>query len=283
MKTLILGSRGMLGTDLMQAFGSASEIVGWDLGELDITDAGRCHGEIGKAGPDVIVCSAALTAVDYCEAHEEEAFLLNAQGVGNVAAASASIGALLVHYSTDYVFDGRKKDAYTEEDPANPLSVYGRSKWRGEELVRLRCPDHLILRTSWLFGRNGKNFIRTMLDAARAGRQLRVVNDQRGSPTYTRDLAGATVRMVAAGCRGIYHVTNGGSCTWHELALRALEFAGLGKVPVAPISTAEYPVPAPRPANSVLANAKLEREGFQTLRPWPAAVREYLEEIGLSG
>jgi dTDP-4-dehydrorhamnose reductase len=202
---------------------------------------------------------------------------VNGTGAGNLAQASAKSGALLVHYSTDYVFDGFKTDAYLEEDAPNPRSVYGKSKLSGEEMIRRYCPDHLILRTSWLFGRNGPNFIRTIVNAAQQGKPLRVVNDQRGSPSYSKDVAVHTRRMIQSGCRSTYHLTNSGSCTWYELAVKSLEWAGIEVCNVAPVSTREYPLPAPRPANSILANARLERDGLPMMRPWQAAAREYVE------
>jgi dTDP-4-dehydrorhamnose reductase len=269
----------MLGTDLMSAFSGNDTLWGLDISEVDITDAGQCHERIPSLRPDAIINAAALTAVDYCESHADEAFRVNGQGAGNVAAVAASVKALLVHYSTDYVFDGLKQEPYQEEDPPAPRSIYGQSKLRGEELIRAACPDHLILRTAWLFGSTGKNFIGTILAAARSGQALRVVADQRGSPTYTRDLADCTVRMVQAGCRGLYHVTNSGACTWHELAVRAVEWASIPRTSILPVSSQEYPLPAPRPANSVLANTRLVRDGLPPLRPLQEAVQEYIREM----
>jgi len=277
MKVLLVGSRGMLGTDVMEAFGPVHETTGLDLPDLDITRPGQCRQALGILHPDAVINCAAFTQVDACESRERDAFLVNGTGAGNLAEAAAAAGALLVHFSTDYVFDGRKRDPYVEEDPPNPESVYGKSKLLGENLVRERAPQHLILRTSWLFGRNGKNFIRTIVEAARRGDPLRVVDDQKGSPTYSGDLAAQTLRMIDSGCRGTYHVTNGGSCTWHALACNALIWAGLPHVPVEPVPSSEYPRPAPRPANSVLANARLLRGGIPPLRPWQDAVREYVE------
>lgn len=277
MKILIVGSRGMLGTDLMEAFGRAGDVTGVDLPELDITQIGQCRARLEELRPDIVLNAAAFTRVDECESREKEAFHVNGYGAGNLASAAASIGARLVHYSTDYIFDGLKKEAYVEEDAPDPRSVYGKSKLLGETLVRQNCTDHLILRTSWLFGRNGNNFIRTILEIARKGGPLRVVNDQRGSPTYSSDLAAQTRRMIDAGCRETYHVTNGGSCTWHELAENALAWAGIGNISIAPVATSEFPRPAPRPANSVLANARLQREGSSLMRPWKEAAREYIE------
>lgn len=272
---MVIGARGMLGTDLMSAL-AAENPLGLDLPEMDITDPAQCQARVGDVRPEVIINAAALTNVDYCESHAEEAFRTNGRGTGNLAAAARSAGALLVYFSTDYVFDGAKREAYHEDDATNPLSVYGKSKLSGEEHVRSLCPDHLILRTSWLFGCHGKNFIRTILGAARAGQSLRIVDDQRGSPTYTRDLAAATMALIEAGGRGTYHVTNSGSCTWYELALRSVEWAAVRGARVLPVKTHEFPRPAPRPANSILAPTRLRSEGFPTLRPWQEAVRDYI-------
>jgi len=282
MRIIIVGARGMLGTDLMRAFSGRGQLTGLDIDELDITDENWCRARIGALSPDVIINAAAMTRVDDCESRAEEAFRVNALGAGNLAVAASDSGARLVHYSTDYVFDGRKQGPYVEEDPPSPLGVYGRSKLQGEHLVRARCLEHLIIRTAWLFGRHGPNFIRTILTAAHNGRQLKVVNDQFGSPTHTVDLADYSVRLMEAGGRGTYHVTNSGSCTWYELARFALDCVGMGSVSVKPVTTAEYPRPAPRPANSVLANARLLREGFPALRHWTVAVRDYLRQTANS-
>ena len=277
MRVLIIGCRGMLGTDLMAAFGPVHDVIGLDLPELDITRLEQCQAKVEALQPTVIINAAAFTRVDDCEIHEKEALGVNGDGAGNLARAADSAGSLLVHYSTDYIFDGQKKEAYLEEDAPNPQSIYGKSKLLGEDLIRRHCANHLILRTSWLFGQNGANFIRAIVGIARKGDPLRVVNDQKGSPTYSRDMAAHTLKMIAAGCRSTYHVTNSGSCTWFELASRVLEWAGIANVPIVPISTSELGRPAPRPANSILANARLEREGLPLMRSWKAAAREYTE------
>jgi dTDP-4-dehydrorhamnose reductase len=277
MKILIVGGRGMLGTDLMETFSSVHDTTGIDLPELDITRLEQCHAKLKEFRADVVINAAAFTQVDACESREKEAFLVNGHGAGNLAIAAASAGAMLVHYSTDYVFDGQKETAYLEEDLPNPQNVYGKSKLLGETLIREHCTNHLILRTSWLFGPNGSNFIRTIVNAARKGNPLRVVNDQRGSPSYSKDLAAHTMMLIAAGCRSTYHVTNSGWGTWYELASEAVVRAGMKSIPIAPVSSSEFPRPALRPANSVLANARLERDGLPLMRPWQAAVREYVE------
>jgi dTDP-4-dehydrorhamnose reductase len=278
MKVLITGSLGMLGTDLMAVFKPVHDTAGLDLPDFDITFPEQCLATVTALRPDVIINAAAFTRVDDCETHEKEAFQVNGYGAGNLARAAASIGALFVHYSTDYIFDGLKNEAYREGDAPNPQSAYGKSKLLGETLIRRECENHLIIRTSWLFGPNGPNFIRTIISAAKKGAPLRVVHDQRGSPTYTKDLAQWTLQMIDAGCRSTYHVTNSGSCTWFELASRAVEWAGIEGISIAPVTTAEFPRPAKRPANSILANARLNQDGLPIMRSWQIAAREYIEQ-----
>lgn len=278
MRVLIAGHQGMLGADLMQLPGSWNPL-GLDLPDLDIADAGQCRARVLDCMPEVVINAAALTNVDWCEAHEPEALRVNGEGAGNLAEAARAAGALYVYYSTDYVFDGRKEGPYLEIDPVHPLSAYGRSKLCGEEMTRLHGPNHLILRTSWLFGRNGKNFIRTIVGMAREGRPLRVVDDQVGSPTYTPDLSFQTGNLVKRGCRGTFHVTNSGSCSWYELACRCVEWAGIPHAHVEPVKTHEFPRPAPRPACSILANERLNQEGIPRLRSWQEAAREYVLQL----
>jgi dTDP-4-dehydrorhamnose reductase len=277
MKILVVGSNGMLGTDLMSVWSPLYDVIGMDLPDLDITQLEQCLAKAQELRPDVIINAAAFTRVDDCETNAEQAFRVNGHGAGNLARAAASIGSVLVHYSTDYIFDGKKSDAYIEADSPDPQSVYGRSKLLGETLIREHNPNHMILRTSWLFGKNGANFIRTILGLAKKGTPLRVVNDQKGSPTYSLDLAVHTRMMIEAGCRETYHVTNSGSCTWYDLASNVLEWAGIHDSPITPVTAAEFLRPAPRPANSVLANTHLQRDGLPPLRSWKIAAREYVE------
>jgi dTDP-4-dehydrorhamnose reductase len=278
MGILVVGSHGMLGSDLMAEFAPHFEVRGLDLPEIDITQIEQCFSWVRKCRPEIIINAAALTRVDYCETNEKEAFLINGDGAGNLARAAASTGAILVHYSTDYIFDGLKRDAYVEEDAPNPRSVYGKSKLAGEDLVRRYCPNHLIIRTSWLFGANGSNFLRTIVNAAWRGEPLRIVNDQRGSPSYTKDVASHTRKMIERGCTATYHLTNSGSCTWYELSRKALDCLGIKNIQVTPVSTSEFPLPAPRPANSILANARLVQDGLPLMRPWQAAVQDYVKQ-----
>lgn len=277
MKILVVGCKGMLGTDLMEVLKSSHRVAGIDLPEIDIRVLDKCFEKAKELQPEVIVNAAAFTRVDECESNSSEAFSVNGDGPGNLARAAESIKALMIHYSTDYIFDGTKKSAYLEEDEPNPQSVYGKSKLLGENLVGSICRDYLILRTSWLFGRHGPNFVRTIVNSARDGSPLRVVDDQRGSPTYSKDLAAQTAKMIEASCRGIYHVTNNGSCTWFELASKALDWAGIRNISITPVSSAEFKRMAPRPKNSVLANSHIERSGMPLMRSWQEAVREYVE------
>jgi dTDP-4-dehydrorhamnose reductase len=278
MKILIVGNRGMLGSELMTVFSADHETKGLDLPEFNMTHPEDCLARTVDFKPDVLINAAAFTRVDDCETQEETALLVNGHGAGNLARAAAEVGALLVHYSTDYIFDGQKSTAYVENDPPNPKSVYGKSKLLGETLARRHNTNHLILRISWLFGAYGANFIRTIVGAARKGGPLKVVTDQKGSPTYAKDVAAYTRKMIEAGCRDTYHLTNSGFCTWYELAVKAVEWAGIHDVAIAPVPSSEYPRPAPRPANSILANQRLAENGLPLMRPWQDAAREYVEQ-----
>ena len=281
MKVLIAGSRGMLGSALMAVFKNnpgAYETSGLDLPEIDITLPESCRRAIEKFNPDVVINAAAFTRVDDCETQNDLAMSVNGTGAGNLAAASSAAGALFIHYGTDYIFDGCKDEGYCEDDIPGPKSVYGKSKLLGEELVRRNSPEHMIIRISWLFGANGANFIRTIVDAARKGNPLRVVTDQRGSPAYAKDVAAQTMKMVESGCRGTYHVTNAGDCTWYDLAVQAVAWAKIPDILITPIASSEFPRPAPRPAYSILTDTRLTREGLPRLRSWQEAAREYVEQ-----
>src|SRR5262245_14707161 len=196
MRILITGGRGMLASDLVRELEPAHRVTALGHRELDVADGAACSAVVRDVRPEVVINAAALTNVDACETAEAEAFSVNGQGAGNLASACAALGATLVHYSTDYVFDGTKPAPYIEEDPPKPRGVYARSKLLGEQLVQERAPEHLVLRISWVFGARGRNFIRTIVGAARAQPRLRVVDDQHGSPSYTRDLAAHTRLLV---------------------------------------------------------------------------------------
>lgn len=278
-KILIVGSKGMLGNDMIQALNGTGFLTCMDIDTLDITAKNQVDAVFTRVKPDIVVNCSAYTNVDACEepAGKAIAFAVNADGVENLAKACKQNNALLVHISTDYVFNGEKKDAYTEDDQTAPINVYGQSKYSGEQLLRAVCDRHLILRTSWLFGRNGKNFVSTMLNLSKEKKELRVVSDQVGCPTYTVDLAGAVRTLISSGFIGTFHVTNSGYCSWHAFTVEILSVAGVPGVNVVPVTTAEFPRPAPRPKNSILSSEKLNQAGI-LMPSYQSAIRRYIAE-----
>jgi dTDP-4-dehydrorhamnose reductase len=282
---LVVGSKGMLGTDLVRLLQRRGlQTVALDIDEVDIRVADSVMDAFAKYQPGVVINVAAYTDVDGCESAPEQAFSINAQGPKNLAEASLHAGSFLVHLSTDYVFDGNKGAPYAEEDPISPLGVYGRSKAEGERYVRELLPErHCIVRTQWLFGLHGKNFVEAILSQALKGNELRVVSDQRGTPTYAQDLATALVEICELGPSGTLHVTNAGEATWYEFARKILELAGLGSMHVEPITTEELGRPAPRPAYSVMDNSRFIGITGVGLRSWEDAVEAYLEERQRAG
>lgn len=260
----------MLGHDLQAAF-AADQVLALTRAELDVTDEVAIQSAIGNYQPDLVVHAAAYTKVDAAETDEDAAWKVNAVGSGWVARACASVGAAMIYVSSDYVFDGTLGRPYTEFDVVNPQGVYARSKEAGEQLVREALDASYIVRTSWVQGEHGANFVKTML---RLGKErhgtdnaLTVVDDQTGSPTFTADLAPALRALGASGRYGTYHLTNSGSCTWFEFARAIFDQAGL-KVRVEPTDTASYGAPAPRPAYSVLDNRTARLSGFAPLPDW---------------
>lgn len=278
MKVLITGGRGMLGQALQECFSTRHQVLALGKEMLDATDLEAARRIVAEFEPAWILHAAAFTRVDAAESETFEAYRVNALGSRNMAAVALDGGASIAYFSTDYVFDGRADRPYTEWDSTNPINHYGRSKLAGEEFVRRLCPRHLIIRTSWLFGPGGSNFIEKILSLAKRRDSLNVVNDQRGSPTYTPDLAETTMQLVESGARGIYHCTNGRYCSWHELAQEVFRLAGL-RIPVHPTTSSEFQSAAPRPAFSALENFCLRLEGRNPLRPWPEAVAAYLAEM----
>jgi dTDP-4-dehydrorhamnose reductase len=275
-RVLVTGADGMLGRAVMPALMAAGhEATGLDLPQLDVTRLEPLQFAVRDFRPDWVIHLAALTKVDDCEARRDEAFLVNGLGARHAALAAVAAGAALLALSTDYVFDGAATSPYGESDAASPQSVYGASKWAGEQAVREVHPRHVIVRTSWLFGPGGGNFVDTILAKARSGERLRVVDDQRGSPTFTRDLAEGLLRLMVAGRPGTYHCTNSGDCTWYDLAAHAVARAGLA-VPLERTDTASFPRPAKRPAYSVLGNAAFERVTGWRMPAWTDAVERHL-------
>jgi len=273
---LVFGADGLLGRELVRAFGQAGEVISATRPVCDITRLEDVLRLVEEVGPDLVANAAAFTRVDACEDEPERAYAVNALGARNVAVAAARVGAALVYFSTDYVFDGRKGSPYSEFDRPNPLSVYGRSKLAGEESVRSLCPRHYVVRTQWLYGRTGTSFVRTILNLAAAGQSPRVVADQFGSPTLAADLATAVARLTTRPGFGTYHLTNGGFCSWYSFAREIVNRAGL-RSQVTPVSTAEVKRPAPRPAFSVLENLCWRLEGFEPLPDYRVALARFLE------
>jgi len=270
---LIVGSKGMLGQELMTLLGDAAR--GVDIGEIDITDLESVQRVLLTLKPRVVVNAAAYTNVDGCETEVELAMQVNGEGVAFLAMISKEIGAKLVQVSTDYVFNGGKGTPYREDDAPAPLSIYGESKLAGE-MNAVFNPDHLIVRTQWLYGHAGKNFVETMLRLGPERGELRVVDDQIGSPTWTCDLALAIKALIDKDCRGIYHAANAGFVSWHGFATEIFRLAGL-KVTVHPIPTSEYPLPAKRPLYSTLDCGKLMQDTGFAPQPWQDALKRYLE------
>jgi dTDP-4-dehydrorhamnose reductase len=256
----------------MAVFGGRHDVVGLDVPEVDITDAASVADAFARVSPGCVVNCAAYTQVDACEPETELARRVNADGPRLLADAAARAGARLIHLSTDYVFDGARpvSEAYTEADAAAPASAYGRSKLAGEQAVLERYGEAVIVRTAWLYGAAGRNFLKTMLRLAVSDpeRVIRVVNDQHGCPTWSKRLAEQLERLaVEPGAAGIYHAVAHGHCTWYELAAAFLEATGVPHR-LEPCSTDQYPTPARRPANSVLANRRLQEAGWDLMRPW---------------
>lgn len=284
---LVTGAGGQLGRCLAERLRARDALAAAPgRHELDVTDREAVRRAVLDAPggpPAVVVNAAAMTQVDRCESEPEAAQLANALAPGWLAEASREAGAAFVHVSTDYVFDGTARRPYREDDPTGPRSVYGRTKLEGEERVRAADPDALVVRTAWVFG-PGRNFVRTILEAAARARRgegppLRVVDDQRGSPTWAGHLADALLGLVERDARGIYHAANSGSATWWELARAAVDAWGHPELPIEKVTSAEFPRPAPRPAWSVLDLGKAERAGVRT-PSWGEGLRAYLASTG---
>lgn len=298
-KVLITGSSGMLGVDLSCELKKDYEVVGTDLiqnnlsavtafHKCDIVDCKSIKAVVGKARPDIIVHAAAWTDVDGCELDKDKAYKVNSEGTRNIAMACKDLEVVLFYISTDFIFDGKKKTPYKEIDMPNPISIYGDSKLKGEHYVGELLKKYFIIRTSWLYGKNGKNFVDTIMAKSKKEKMLRVVNDQVGAPTHTKDLAKAIHvmldkifksqgRRVTGSQVGTYHVSNSGSVSWYDYAKEILKLAK-SDTKVEPISSAESSRPARRPAMSVLDNSKFVKFTGYKMRNWKDAVKEYIFE-----
>ena len=274
----------MLGRDLVQVLRSSShddgalesEVIGLDIDEIDIRVERDTVERIDNLKPDIVINVAAYTDVDGCESEKEKAFAINAEGMRHVALGASRCGAKVVYLSTDYVFDGKKREPYLEDDPPAPLNVYGWSKLKGEQYVRELSENGLIIRTQWLYGKYGKNFVFTILRLAREKDVLSIVDDQAGAPTYTVDLSRVISVLIQKGARGIFHVVNSDICSWHAFSKAILELSGISGVEVFPISSETLGRPAPRPSYSALDTGKLKQETGMVLRPWKEALKEFL-------
>lgn len=277
MKVLVTGVSGQLGYDVCKELTKRNiEHLGTSSKDLDITDKTAVEALMREYHPDAVIHCAAYTKVDLAEDEPEKCWAVNVDGTKNVAAACRELGAKMVYISTDYVFPGTGEKPYEPTDPVGPVNTYGRSKLAGELAVQSLMEQFFIVRISWVFGKNGNNFVKTMLRLAETRTELNVVSDQIGSPTYTADLAPLLCDMVQTEKYGVYHVTNEGTCSWAEFAEAIFELAGK-KVIVHPIPTSEYPTRAVRPLNSRMSKDCLEENGFSQLPHWKAALEDYLK------
>jgi dTDP-4-dehydrorhamnose reductase len=280
---VVIGAAGQLGFDLVRTFDRSGELVALTRRELDVLDAGRVRALLTDLRPTCVVNAAAYNRVDGAEDDRASAFALNARAVGGLAATCQALGATLVHFSTDYVFDGRRSAPYRESDAPNPLNVYGESKLEGERLALEACERAVIFRVTGLFGvarssgKGGTNFVETMLRLAQKGEPIRVVADQVLGPSYTLDLARKVWTVLPRAAHHLYHLTNAGQTSWHGFARRVFELAGVA-AEVVPVTAAEFGARARRPAYSVLAHANLAALGEDDLRSWDAALAAYVAE-----
>ena len=279
MRVLVTGVKGQLGSDIAAELKlRAEECIGADIADFDITDRGATVGTIKKYMPDCVIHCAAFTDVNGAEEKRGLCERINVLGTENVALACNEADAKLIYISTDYVFNGEGMRPYEPNDERNPINFYGMTKSLGEDKVRSVCPKHFIVRTSWVFGKNGTNFVKTMLRLGEQMEGLTVVDDQIGSPTYTPDLARLLCDMAATERYGTYHATNEGFCSWYDFAKKIMELSGIG-CNIKPIASKDYPSPAIRPQNSRLSKEKLVQNGFYKLPPWEDALKRFIKAL----
>lgn len=279
MKILVTGVKGQLGYDVVNELTKRGiEAVGVDIEEMDITDPVSVDKVIKETAPDAVIHCAAYTAVDAAEENEELCRRVNAEGPKNIAKVCKELDIKMMQISTDYVFSGEGERAWEPDDERAPKSVYGQTKYEGELAVQNTLDKYFIVRIAWVFGINGKNFVKTMLGLSQKYDTLRVVNDQFGSPTYTYDLAKLLADMIVSDKYGVYHATNEGICSWHEFACAIFKEAGI-EMNVLPVTTEEYGAKANRPANSRMSKEKLTENGFEKLPTWEDALKRYIAEL----
>lgn len=280
MKILITGSKGQLGHDLMNELEKRGiEYIGVDVEEMDITDADACRRVITGAAPDAVIHCAAYTAVDAAEDNVELCRKINAEGTKNIAEVCKDLDIKMMYISTDYVFNGEGTRPWEPDDHREPLNIYGLTKYEGEVYIERLVKKFFTVRIAWVFGVNGKNFIKTMLRLGKERGAVSVVDDQIGSPTYTYDLARLLVDMIQTEEYGRYHATNEGLCSWYEFACEIFRQAGMDEVKVTPVDSSQFPAKAKRPKNSRMDRSKLVEKGFTPLPTWQDALGRYLKEI----
>ena len=277
MKIVILGANGQLGNEFKTFLKDKAEIFAFDHKELDILDLSNLINKFFDLSPEIVINCAAYTKVDQAEKEKDFAYQINALGAKNVSFASLKVKAKVIYFSTDYVFDGAKNSPYTELDKPNPLSIYGKSKLFGEEFTKQVNPNHLILRISWLYGINGSNFVKTIVRLAKEKGELKVVNDQIGTPTYTLDVVKQTWKLIQEDSVGLYHSTNIGQTTWFEFAQKIIKQLDLN-AKVLPIKTIEFPALAKRPSFSALENYLLQIENKNIMRNWEEAFNDFINK-----
>ncbi|WP_099190560.1 dTDP-4-dehydrorhamnose reductase [Tepidibacter mesophilus] len=275
-KILVTGAKGQLGIDVVNYLSKSYEVIGLDKDDLDITNLESVLNCINEVNPDVVINCAAYTNVDGCEENQDLAYKINGIGARNLAIASNHNAIKLVHISTDFVFDGETDSVYTEFDGTNPISVYGKSKKAGEDFIKKMSSKYFILRTAWLYGKNGNNFVKTMLRLAETNDTLKIVDDQVGTPTFTEDLVEVIAMVIKTEKYGTYHVSNDGKCSWYEFAKKIFELANVD-IEVLSITTEELGRPAKRPKYSVMRNYMLELEFDYHIRSWESALEKYFK------
>ncbi|MBK5432907.1 dTDP-4-dehydrorhamnose reductase [Bacillus sp. TH25] len=279
MKVMVTGAKGQLGQDVVKLLEEHTwEVFGFGREELNITDEKQVNEKVSSIQPDIIIHTAAYTQVDLAESDEEVAFKVNAEGTKYLAQAAEAVGAKFCYVSTDYVFDGTKNEPYKADDQTNPQTVYGKSKLVGEQYTQEYCSKNYIVRTSWVFGLYGNNFVKTMLRLAEEKKELGIVHDQVGSPTYTTDLARFIINLVQTDKYGIYHGSNSGVCSWYEFAKEIFEQSNI-EIEVNPLTTEDLPRPAARPKYSVLDKGMIEQNGFESFQDWKKALKDFLKKL----
>lgn len=277
MKILITGANGQLGAELVELLGKEHEVLGFFHKELDVTNFSKVKETLYGKSPEFVIHCAAFTDVDGCELNPEKAYLINSFGTQNIAIACENCGATMVYISTDYAFDGAKGEPYTEFDKTNPINVYGRSKYVGEEFVASLCSKYYIARTAWVYGKYAKkNFVKTVLGLVGDKKELKIVCDQVGSPTNTYDISLAIRELIKSERYGLYHVVNEGEVSWFQFTKLIMDYKGISDIKVVPITSEELDRAANRPSYSVLRNFCLEKSGIYKMRNFEHALRDYL-------